>query len=101
MARDVHPVSNGDYLYHRQTEPVFSQADIRAGFLLSLVLLVTNILQLMERKGYIQQLSARMQLKQACADRGGGTVVGARQSPMRLLALLTEEENAEMLRLLK
>lgn len=68
-----------EYLYRHRDEPVF-QRDIEREFSITRST-VTNILQLMERKGYIQRLSVPQdaRLKQL---------------------VLTEEENAELLRLL-
>ena len=68
-----------EYLYRHRDEPVF-QRDIEREFSITRST-VTNILQLMERKGYIRRQSVPQdaRLKQL---------------------VLTEEENAELLRLL-
>ena len=63
------------YLYWHKNEPVY-QRDIEREFSITRST-VTNILQLMERKGYIE-----------------------RQTDEFVAGLLTEEENAELLRLL-
>ena len=93
------------YLYRRRTEPVF-QRDIERDFSITRST-VTNILQLMERKGYIQRLSVPQdaRLKQLVLTEAGAqvhekTMQALRQTDAFVSALLTEEENAEMLRLL-
>ena len=68
---------------------------------------VTNILQLMERKGYIQRLSVPQdaRLKQLVLTKEGiqrheKTLLSFHQTDDYVAGLLTEEENAELLRLL-
>ena len=68
---------------------------------------VTNILQLMERKGYIQRLSVPQdaRLKQLVLTEAGvqfheKTMLTFHQTDDYVAGLLTEEENAELLRLL-
>ena len=68
---------------------------------------VTNILQLMERKGYIQRLSVPQdaRLKQLVLTEEGiqrheKTLLSFHQTDDYVAGLLTEEENAELLRLL-
>ncbi len=94
------------YLYHRQDEPVF-QRDIEREFSITRST-VTNILQLMERKGYIQRQSVPQdaRLKQLVLTTEGirlheKTVLSLRQTDEFVSSLLTEEENAELLRLLE
>lgn len=93
------------YLYDRPEEPVF-QRDIERDFSITRST-VTNILQLMERKGYIQRRSVPQdaRLKQLVLTEAGArvhekTMQCLRQTDAFVAALLTEEENAEMLRLL-
>ena len=78
-----------EYLYRHRDEPV------------------TNILQLMERKGYIQRLSVPQdaRLKQLVLTEEGiqrheKTLLSFHQTDDYVAGLLTEEENAELLRLL-
>lgn len=73
-----------EYLYRHRDEPVF-QRDIEREFSITRST-VTNILQLMERKGYIQ--------------RHEKTLLSFHQTDDYVAGLLTEEENAELLRLL-
>ena len=68
---------------------------------------VTNILQLMERKGYIQRLNVPQdaRLKQLVLTEEGvrfheNTILSFHQTDDYVANLLTEEENAELLRLL-
>mgnify|MGYP000504908099 CR=1 FL=1 len=68
---------------------------------------VTNILQLMERKGYIQRQSVPQdaRLKQLVLTEEGvrfheNTILSFHQTDDYVAGLLTEEENAELLRLL-
>ena len=68
---------------------------------------VTNILQLMERKGYIQRQSVPQdaRLKQLVLTEEGvrfheNTILSFHQTDDYVANLLTEEENAELLRLL-
>ena len=73
-----------EYLYRHRDEPVF-QRDIEREFSITRST-VTNILQLMERKGYIR--------------RHEKTLLSFHQTDDYVAGLLTEEENAELLRLL-
>lgn len=93
------------YLYHRREESVF-QRDIERDFSITRST-VTNILQLMERKGYIQRRSVPQdaRLKQLVLTEAGArvhekTMQSLRQTDAFVSDLLTQEENAEMLRLL-
>ena len=68
---------------------------------------VTNILQLMERKGYIERRSVPQdaRLKQLVLTEEGvrfheNTILSFKQTDDYVASLLTEEENAELLRLL-
>ena len=68
---------------------------------------VTNILQLMERKGYIERQSVPQdaRLKRLILTEEGGrvhekTMLSLHQTDEFVAGLLTEEENAELLRLL-
>ena len=68
---------------------------------------VTNILQLMERKGYIERQSVPQdaRLKRLILTEEGGrvhekTILSLHQTDEFVAGLLTEEENAELLRLL-
>ena len=94
-----------EYLYRHRDEPVF-QRDIEREFSITRST-VTNILQLMERKGYIQRLSVPQdaRLKQLVLTEEGirlheKTMLSFRQTDDYVTGLLTEEENAELLRLL-
>lgn len=94
-----------EYLYRHRDEPVF-QRDIEREFSITRST-VTNILQLMERKGYIQRLSVPQdaRLKQLVLTEEGirlheKTLLSFRQTDDYVTGLLTEEENAELLRLL-
>ena len=94
-----------EYLYRHRDEPVF-QRDIEREFSITRST-VTNILQLMERKGYIQRLSVPQdaRLKQLVLTEEGiqrheKTMLSFRQTDDYVDGLLTEEENAELLRLL-
>lgn len=104
---DVTPMHNWimGYLYNRRGEEVF-QRDIERDFSITRST-VTNILQLMEQKGYIERRSVARdaRLKQLTLTEAGV------QSHLRMMAalheaddyvagLLTAEENAEFLRLL-
>ena len=80
-----------EYLYRHRDEPVFQR----------------DILQLMERKGYIQRLSVPQdaRLKQLVLTEEGiqrheKTLLSFHQTDDYVAGLLTEEENAELLRLL-
>ena len=94
-----------EYLYRHRDEPVF-QRDIEREFSITRST-VTNILQLMERKGYIQRLSVPQdaRLKQLVLTKEGiqrheETLLSFHQTDDYVAGLLTEEENAELLRLL-
>lgn len=94
-----------EYLYSHQSEPVF-QRDIERDFSITRST-VTNILQLMERKGYIQRQSVPQdaRLKRLILTEEGGrvhekTMLSLHQTDEFVAGLLTEEENAELLRLL-
>ena len=94
-----------EYLYRHRDEPVF-QRDIEREFSITRST-VTNILQLMERKGYIQRLSVPQdaRLKQLVLTEEGirlheKTLLSFHQTEDYVTGLLTEEENAELLRLL-
>ena len=94
-----------EYLYRHRDEPVF-QRDIEREFSITRST-VTNILQLMERKGYIQRLSVPQdaRLKQLVLTEEGvlfheKTMLSFHQTDDYVAGLLTEEENAELLRLL-
>ena len=93
------------YLYRHRDTPVF-QRDIEREFSITRST-VTSILQLMERKGYIQRLSVTQdaRLKQLVLTREGAdfhekTVLSFHQMDEYVTGLLTEEENAQLLRLL-
>lgn len=94
------------YLYRHRDEPVF-QRDIEREFSITRST-VTNILQLMERKGYIERRSVPQdaRLKQLILTEEGiriheKTVLSLRQTEEFVSGILTEEENAEFLRLLE
>ena len=94
-----------EYLYRNSDTPVF-QRDIEREFSITRST-VTNILQLMERKGYIQRLSVPQdaRLKQLVLTEEGiqrheKTLLSFHQTDDYVAGLLTEEENAELLRLL-
>ena len=93
------------YLYRHRDAAVF-QRDIEREFSITRST-VTNILQLMERKGYIQRLSVPQdaRLKQLVLTEEGirlheKTLLSFHQTDDYVAGLLTEEENAELLRLL-
>ena len=93
------------YLYRHRDAAVF-QRDIEREFSITRST-VTNILQLMERKGYIQRLSVPQdaRLKQLVLTEEGirlheKTLLSFHQTEDYVAGLLTEEENAELLRLL-
>ena len=93
------------YLYRHREEQVF-QRDIEREFSITRST-VTNILQLMERKGYIQRLGVPQdaRLKQLVLTEEGiqrheKTLLSFHQTDDYVAGLLTEEENAELLRLL-
>ena len=75
------------YLYWHKNEPVY-QRDIEREFSITRST-VTNILQLMERKGYIEGICFHEK-----------TMLSLHQTDEFVAGLLTEEENAELLRLL-
>ena len=94
-----------EYLYSHQSEPVF-QRDIEREFSITRST-VTNILQLMERKGYIarQSVAQDARLKQLVLTEKGrqfheNTMLALHQTDEYVASLLTEEENTELLRLL-
>ena len=94
-----------EYLYRHRDEPVF-QRDIEREFSITRST-VTNILQLMERKGYIRRQSVPQdaRLKQLVLTEEGvlfheKTMLSFHQTDDYVAGLLTEEENAELLRLL-
>lgn len=93
------------YLYHHQDEPVF-QRDVEQEFSITRST-VTNILQLMERKGYIRRESVPQdaRLKRLVLTEEGmrvheQTLLSLHQTDDFVAGLLTEAENAELLRLL-
>ena len=94
-----------EYLYRHRDTPVF-QRDIEREFSITRST-VTNILQLMERKGYIERRSVPQdaRLKQLVLTEEGicfheKTMLCFHQTDDYVAGLLTEEENAELLRLL-
>ena len=94
-----------EYLYRHRNTPVF-QRDIEREFSITRST-VTNILQLMERKGYIERRSVPQdaRLKQLVLTEEGvrfheNTILSFKQTDDYVAGLLTEEENAELLRLL-
>ena len=94
-----------EYLYRHRDEPVF-QRDIEREFSITRST-VTNILQLMERKGYIQRLNVPQdaRLKQLVLTEEGicfheKTMLCFHQTDDYVAGLLTAEENTELLRLL-
>ena len=94
-----------EYLYSHQSEPVF-QRDIERDFSITRST-VTNILQLMERKGYIERQSVPQdaRLKMLVLTAKGlefheKTMLSLHQTDEFVAGLLTEEENTELLRLL-
>ena len=93
------------YLYHHADTPVF-QRDIEREFS-STRATVTNILQLMEKKGYIERQSVPQdaRLKQLILTEQGiqlheKTILSFHQTEECVDSLLTPEEHAELLRLL-
>lgn len=93
------------YLYRHRDEEVF-QRDIEREFSITRST-VTNILQLMERKGYIERQSVPQdaRLKQITLTEEGTRVhekmmLALHQTDEFVSGLLTEEENEELLRLL-
>ena len=94
-----------EYLYRHREEQVF-QRDIEREFSITRST-VTNILQLMERKGYIERRSVPQdaRLKQLVLTEEGirfheNTIRSFHQTDDYVAGLLTEEENTELLRLL-
>lgn len=94
-----------EYLYRHRNTPVF-QRDIEREFSITRST-VTNILQLMERKGYIERRSVPQdaRLKKLVLTEEGvrfheNTILSFKQTDDYVAGLLTEEENAELLRLL-
>ena len=94
-----------EYLCRHRDEPVF-QRDIEQQLSITRST-VTNILQLMERKGYIRRQSVPQdaRLKQLVLTEEGihfheKTMLSFHQTDDYVAGLLTEEENAELLRLL-
>ena len=93
------------YLYENRGKEVF-QRDIERAFSITRST-VTNILQLMEKKGYIRRMSVpqdarlkRLVLTDAGALAHQQIMLSLRQTDQYISGLLTEEENAELLRLL-
>lgn len=93
------------YLFWHRDEPVY-QRDIEREFSITRST-VTNILQLMERKGYIarQSVAQDARLKQLVLTEKGrqfheNTMLALHQTDEYVASLLTEEENTELLRLL-
>lgn len=93
------------YLYHNPEQEIF-QRDIERVFCITRST-VTNILKLMESKGYIRRESVaqdarlkRLTLTEAGAQAHEKIVLALRQTDELVAGLLTEQENAEMLRLL-
>ena len=94
-----------EYLYRHRDAAVF-QRDIEREFSITRST-VTNILQLMERKGYIarQSVAQDARLKQLVLTEKGrqfheNTMLALHQTDEYVASLLTEEENTELLRLL-
>ena len=94
-----------EYLYRHREEQVF-QRDIEREFSITRST-VTNILQLMERKGYIERQSVPQdaRLKRLVLTEKGAcirekTMQALHQTDEFVESLLTPEENAELLRLL-
>ena len=94
-----------EYLYCHRDELEF-QRDIEREFSITRST-VTNILQLMERKGYIARRSVAQdaRLKQLVLTEKGrqfheNTMLALHQTDEYVAGLLTEEENTELLRLL-
>ena len=93
------------YLFWHKDEPVY-QRDIEREFSITRST-VTNILQLMERKGYIERQSVPQdaRLKRLILTEEGvriheKTMLSLKQTDEFVSGLLTEEENTELLRLL-
>ena len=93
------------YLYQYQDREIF-QRDIERAFSITRST-VTNILQLMEKKGYIRRMSVpqdarlkRLVLTEAGAEAHRQILRSLHQTDESVNALLTAEESAELLRLL-
>ena len=93
------------YLYESRDREVF-QRDVERAFSITRST-VTNILQLMEKKGYIRRMSVpqdarlkRLVLTDAGAQAHQQIMRSLRQTDQYITSLLTAEENAELLRLL-
>ena len=93
------------YLYECRDREVF-QRDVERAFSITRST-VTNILQLMEKKGYIRRVSVpqdarlkRLVLTEEGAKAHQQIILSFRQTDQFISSLLTEEENAELLRLL-
>lgn len=93
------------YLYRNREKEIF-QRDIEREFSITRST-VTNILQLMERKGYIcrESVPQDARLKRLILTDQGALahekmILSLHQTDEFIRGLLTEEENAEMLRLL-
>jgi len=93
------------YLYHKRGADVF-QRDIEREFSITRST-VTNILQLMERKGYIRRESVphdarlkRLALTEEGVRTHERTMQALHQTETFVNGLLTGEENSELLRLL-
>ena len=104
---DVTPMHEGilSYPFWHRDEPVY-QRDIEREFSITRST-VTNILQLMERKGYIERQSVPQdaRLKRLVLTEKGAcirekTMQALHQTDEFVESLLTPEENAELLRLL-
>ena len=86
-----------EYLYRHRDAAVF-QRDIEREFSITRST-VTNILQLMERKGYIARLK-QLVLTEEGIRFHENTIRSFHQTDDYVAGLLTEEENTELLRLL-
>ena len=93
------------YLYRERDREVF-QRDIEHAFSITRST-VTNILQLMEKKGYIRRMSVpqdarlkRLVLTDAGAQAHQQIMRSLRQTDQYITSLLSAEESAELLRLL-
>lgn len=93
------------YLYRNREKEIY-QRDIERDFSITRST-VTNILQLMEKKGYIRRMSVpqdarlkRLVLTDAGAQAHQQIMRSLRQTDQYITSLLTAEENAELLRLL-
>lgn len=94
------------YLYHRRGEDVF-QRDIERDFSITRST-VTNVIQLMEQKGYIERRSVphdarlkRLELTAEGARIHERTMLVLHKTDDYVHSLLTPDENAELLRLLE